>query len=108
MDDHADGQISAFPDTRDPADSVRKPRSIDAPGFKEATMPEDIASFAESGPYPLSPGARRFLAQAPHGHLIEGELVPSLSGETLPIYDPATGRPFAHVAAGGAEDVDRA
>jgi acyl-CoA reductase-like NAD-dependent aldehyde dehydrogenase len=71
-------------------------------------MPEDVASLADAGSYPLSPGARRFLEQAPHGHLIEGEFVPSLSGGTLPIYNPATGRPFAHVASGGPEDVDRA
>ncbi|HEY2658282.1 MAG TPA: aldehyde dehydrogenase family protein [Caulobacteraceae bacterium] len=64
--------------------------------------------LADAKQYPLSPGTRRFLDGAPHGHLIEGQVVASVSGATLPILDPASGREFARIAAGGAEDVDRA
>lgn len=58
--------------------------------------------------YPLSQNTRTLLAQGDFGHFIEGEAVPSASGETLPVLDPATGQEFARVAAGTAEDVDRA
>ncbi len=44
----------------------------------------------------------------PIGHYIGGEFVPGLSGETFETVDPATGAPLADVAAGSAEDVDRA
>jgi acyl-CoA reductase-like NAD-dependent aldehyde dehydrogenase len=39
---------------------------------------------------------------------IDGEFVPSLSGKTFPTVNPATGETLAHVAEGGAEDIDRA
>lgn len=42
------------------------------------------------------------------GLLIGGEEVPAESGETLPVYNPATGGQVATVAAAGAADVDRA
>lgn len=58
--------------------------------------------------WPLSKATRAFLADGGFGHLIEGETVSSASGETLPVFDPATGREFARCAAGGREDVDRA
>ena len=58
--------------------------------------------------YPLSPETQRFLAEPSIGHLIEGEVTQSLSGETLPVYEPATGLEFARVAAGSKADVDRA
>ncbi len=49
------------------------------------------------------------LAQALAGHhLIDGELVPSLSGETFPVINPATGETVSCAAAGDAADVDRA
>ena len=57
--------------------------------------------------YPLSPRTRRFL-EGPLGHLIDGEMVASASGRTMPVHDPATGRVFAEVATGDPEDVDRA
>src|SRR3954452_13404586 len=41
-------------------------------------------------------------------NVIEGELVPSVSGETMPIIDPATGNEIARAAKGGEEDVERA
>ncbi|MGA8261248.1 MAG: aldehyde dehydrogenase family protein [Arenicellales bacterium] len=44
----------------------------------------------------------------PDGLFIDGVFTPSASTERLPSYDPGTGRPFAEVPAGNAEDVDRA
>jgi acyl-CoA reductase-like NAD-dependent aldehyde dehydrogenase len=58
--------------------------------------------------WPLSGPGARFLAQEEFGHVIEGEVVPSASGETMAVYDPASGLEFARCAAGGKEDVDRA
>jgi acyl-CoA reductase-like NAD-dependent aldehyde dehydrogenase len=42
------------------------------------------------------------------GHLIAGEQVPAASGATFEDVDPATAAPFATLALGDAEDVDRA
>ena len=42
------------------------------------------------------------------GHLIGGERVPSASGRTFEDIDPATARPLATLALGGAEEIDRA
>jgi len=56
----------------------------------------------------LSQAAQTFLAAGDFGHLIDGHTVGSVSGETFPVYDPATGREFARCAAAGPEDVDRA
>ena len=56
----------------------------------------------------LSKATAAFLTEGRFGHLIDGESVASASGETFPIYDPATGAMFAACAAGGVEDVDRA
>ena len=58
--------------------------------------------------WPLSQASQAFLAAGAFGHLIDGETVGSVSGETFPIYDPATGREFARCASAGREDVDRA
>ncbi len=57
---------------------------------------------------PLAQATSNFLTLSQFGHVIEGEVVPSASGETMPLYDPATGLEFARCASGGAEDVDRA
>jgi acyl-CoA reductase-like NAD-dependent aldehyde dehydrogenase len=43
-----------------------------------------------------------------HGLLIGGQEAAAASGDRLPVVNPATGRPIATVAAGGAEDIDRA
>jgi hypothetical protein len=40
--------------------------------------------------------------------LIGGEQVPAASGESLSMIDPCNGETFARIAAGGAEDIDRA
>jgi acyl-CoA reductase-like NAD-dependent aldehyde dehydrogenase len=70
-------------------------------------MDELHQSDGPLGRYRLSHGARRFL-EGPLGHLIDGEVVTSVSGQTLPVRDPATGEVFAQVASGGTEDVERA
>ena len=57
---------------------------------------------------PLAQATSNFLTLSEFGHVIEGEVVPSASGQTMPLYDPATGLEFARCASGGAEDVDRA
>lgn len=43
-----------------------------------------------------------------HGHFIGGRWVPSASGATLEVFDPATGQKIAEVASGDAPDVDAA
>ena len=48
------------------------------------------------------------LASQSRGHLIGGDQVPAASGATFDDVDPATARPFATLALGDAEDVDRA
>jgi acyl-CoA reductase-like NAD-dependent aldehyde dehydrogenase len=58
--------------------------------------------------YPLGADTVKYLESASFGHVIEGEVVPAASGETMPIIDPATGAEIGHAAKGGTEDVDRA
>src|SRR4051794_8104049 len=58
--------------------------------------------------YPISPAAARQLERPLFGHLIDGEVVPSLDGSTMPVIDPATGERVALAAAGSAADVERA
>jgi phenylacetaldehyde dehydrogenase len=48
-----------------------------------------------------------FLAR-PHPLLIDGKLVPALTGETFDVINPASGEVFAKAAAGGAADIDLA
>jgi acyl-CoA reductase-like NAD-dependent aldehyde dehydrogenase len=57
--------------------------------------------------YPIEDATRRRLERL-FGHVIEGEVVPSLDGSTMPVVDPATGEQVASAAAGSAEDVERA
>lgn len=52
--------------------------------------------------------ARGTLAGLPSQHFIDGQWMPSANGARLAVQDPGTGRDFAEVAAGDAEDVDRA
>ena len=67
------------------------------------------ASFPEAfKAYPLAPATRAFLTAGEFGHFIDGKIVPSVSGETMGLFDPATGLEFARCAAGAAEDVDLA
>lgn len=63
---------------------------------------------AEVSRYPLAPQTRDFFADTRFGHVIDGEMVASNSGQTLPVHEPASGVEFARVAAGTREDVDHA
>src|SRR3954453_10206849 len=58
--------------------------------------------------YPICPAAARQLERPLFGHVIDGEVVPSLDGATMPVIDPATGERVALAAAGSAADVERA
>jgi acyl-CoA reductase-like NAD-dependent aldehyde dehydrogenase len=58
--------------------------------------------------YPISPATMRHLERALFGHVLDGEVVPSLDGATMPVIDPATGRQAATAASGSAADVERA
>ncbi len=55
----------------------------------------------------LHPATAAFLAK-PRRMLIGGEWVDALSGQTLPVVDPADGETFCRVPAGEAADIDRA
>src|SRR3954449_5547874 len=57
---------------------------------------------------PLSAATARALERELFGHVIDGEVVPSLDGATMPVIDPATGQQVATAAAGAAADVERA
>jgi acyl-CoA reductase-like NAD-dependent aldehyde dehydrogenase len=58
--------------------------------------------------YPISSTAARQLERPLFGHVIDGEVLASLDGETMPVNDPATGAQVASAAAGSAADVERA
>jgi len=58
--------------------------------------------------YPITAAAARQLERPLFGHVIDGEVVPSLDGGTMPVIDPATGEQVAIAAAGSAADVERA
>jgi phenylacetaldehyde dehydrogenase len=53
----------------------------------------------------VSPSAQSFLAR-PKRLYIDGKWVDARSGDTFAVYDPATGRQIAKVAAGDAADID--
>src|SRR4051795_7595602 len=57
---------------------------------------------------PLSAATARALERELFGHVIDGQVVPSADGATMPVIDPATGEAIATAAAGSAEDVARA
>jgi acyl-CoA reductase-like NAD-dependent aldehyde dehydrogenase len=63
---------------------------------------------ADLSGYPLAEETRKYLETISFGHVIDGELVPSASGATLPIVEPSTGDEIGTVAAGDAEDLERA
>ena len=70
--------------------------------------PSSGALPAEIGSYPLADQTREFLRTRCFGHIIDGEMRQSASGETIPILEPATGLEFARVAAGSRAEVDSA
>lgn len=55
----------------------------------------------------ISPKAQAFLSSS-RPMLIDGKWVQSASGKTFPVYDPVSGEVSANVAAGDAEDINRA
>jgi phenylacetaldehyde dehydrogenase len=55
----------------------------------------------------LDRGVKQFIAEQ-RKMLINGDWVDSASGQTLDVYNPATGDIIAHVPAGNHEDIDRA
>lgn len=71
-------------------------------------MNDAVSGKVSVGDYALSPRTRRFLTETRLGHLIDGELVLSADGATMPVIDPNTGREFARVAQGSAVEADRA
>src|SRR5689334_3229161 len=58
--------------------------------------------------YPISSAAARQLERPLFAHVIEGEVVASIDGGTMPVIDPATGEQVATAASGSAADVERA
>src|SRR3954452_4333926 len=68
-----------------------------------------MSATAPTLPDALSDATRAWLeGSSPHELLIGGERAAAANGRTFETLDPATGKPIATVAWGGAEDVDRA
>lgn len=67
-----------------------------------------MSVLTDPSTYPISAAAARQLDRPLFGHFIDGEVVPSLEGGTMPVIDPASGEQVATAAAGTAADVDRA
>src|SRR5947209_19861928 len=67
-----------------------------------------MSALADPTTYPISPATTRQLERPLFAHVIDGQVVPSLDGETMPVIDPATGEQVASAAAGSAADVERA
>jgi acyl-CoA reductase-like NAD-dependent aldehyde dehydrogenase len=67
-----------------------------------------MSVLTDPSTYPISAAAARQLERPLFGHVIDGEVVPSLDGATMPVIDPATGEQVATAAAGSDADVDRA
>lgn len=65
----------------------------------------DMTLIAEK--YAVSESVRRFLEQ-PRRMLINGEWIPSKSGKTFPVLNPATGEIIAKVSEGDREDIEMA
>jgi phenylacetaldehyde dehydrogenase len=58
--------------------------------------------------FPLAPETQKYLDSALIGHVIEGEVLASRSGQTMPIINPATASEIGHAASGGIEDLESA
>jgi acyl-CoA reductase-like NAD-dependent aldehyde dehydrogenase len=58
--------------------------------------------------YPVSSAASQQLERPVFGHVIDGAVVPSQDGCTMPVIDPATGEAVATAALGSPADVERA
>src|SRR4029434_9680603 len=55
----------------------------------------------------ISPRIQSFLKSAKK-NFIGGQWMPAASGRTLEVFNPATGEPITHCAAGDVEDINRA
>src|SRR3954449_2856229 len=69
---------------------------------------ESMTLTTDPSTYPISAAAARELERPLFGHVIDGEVVASLDGATMPVLDPATGEQFATAAAAAPADVARA
>jgi acyl-CoA reductase-like NAD-dependent aldehyde dehydrogenase len=67
-----------------------------------------MTALSDVSTYPVTKATARQLDRELFGHVIDGEVVPSLEGQTMPVIDPATGEQVAVAAAGSAVDVERA
>jgi acyl-CoA reductase-like NAD-dependent aldehyde dehydrogenase len=67
-----------------------------------------MSVLTDPSTYPISAAAARALERPLFGHFVDGEVLPSADGRTMPVIDPATGEPVATAAAGSAADVERA
>jgi acyl-CoA reductase-like NAD-dependent aldehyde dehydrogenase len=67
-----------------------------------------MTAVSDVSTYPVTKATARQLDRELFGHVIDGEVVPSLEGQTMPVIDPATGEQVAVAAAGSAADVERA
>jgi acyl-CoA reductase-like NAD-dependent aldehyde dehydrogenase len=67
-----------------------------------------MSVLSDPSTYPISAAAARQLDRPLFAHVVDGELLPSLDGGTMPVIDPATGQQVATAAAGSAADVERA
>ena len=66
------------------------------------------SGVADLSGYPLSEAGRAFIGRGVFGHFIDGAQTGADAGETIDSFDPSSGAVFARVAAGSAEDADRA
>lgn len=66
------------------------------------------STLVDPSTYPISDATARHLRRPLFGHVVDGEVVPSLDEATMPVIDPATGGQIAVAAAGSVADVDRA
>src|SRR5260370_39425822 len=64
-----------------------------------------MSVLTDTASYPIAPATARHLGRPLFGHVIDGEVVPSLDGASMPVTDPATGERVATAAAGSAADV---
>jgi acyl-CoA reductase-like NAD-dependent aldehyde dehydrogenase len=67
-----------------------------------------MSLLTDTTDYPISAAAAKTLERPLFGHVIDGEVVPSLDGATMTVIDPATGEQVATAAAGSTADVERA
>jgi acyl-CoA reductase-like NAD-dependent aldehyde dehydrogenase len=66
-----------------------------------------VSVLTDPSTYPISAAAAGQLDRL-FGHVVDGEVVPSLDGGTMSVIDPATGEQVATAAAGSVADVERA